>query len=273
MDLFVKLKFAKANKLYYFSTEDATLVDGDFVVVETVVGKELAIVVGKPEPRKNLKFELELKPILRKANNEDIKMFNISEDLNEKASKIFTEKVALHKLNMNLISTQYTLDRTKVLFTYVSDERVDFRELLKELATELKCRIELKQINPREKAQLIGGIGPCGQQLCCTRFLKNIEGVSLNRAKNQMLSINIPKLSGQCNKLMCCLNYEDDYYTEERKKYPPIGTKLTIDKKEYKINSYNILTKMVRIDAEDDITFLSLDEINKLLKKHEQRSK
>ncbi len=270
MEFYISVKFAKTNKTYYFGTDDSTLKVGDFVVVDTVIGREMGEVEELPRLMSTLKFPLEIKPILRKATIEDIKIFNFNATAAIEASKVFEKNVHKLGLNMNLISSQYTLDRSKVLFTYVSDERVDFRELLKDLANELHCRIELKQINARERAQLVGGIGSCGLPLCCTTFLNTFDGVSLNRAKNQMLTINIPKLSGQCGKLMCCLKFEDDLYTEEKKKYPVVGTKVTINSKEFKITSYNILTKIIRLDAVDDVEFLPVDEVLKLIKKNQK---
>jgi hypothetical protein len=166
---------------------------------------------------------------------------------------------------MKLLTTEYTLDSTKVIFTYAAADRVDFRELLKILSSKLKVRIELKQIAPRDRAQLVGGLGPCGLPLCCATFLGEFDGISLNRAKNQLLSINIPKLSGQCGKLMCCLKYEDDYYTEEKKLFPEINTKIKYNNIEYKITSYNVLSKNVRLEAEDNVVTISLDEVNKIL--------
>ena len=268
MEYYISVKFSKSNKTYYFGTDDSTLKVGDFVVVDTVIGIEMGEVEELPRLMSTLKFPLEIKPIVRKATLEDIKIFNYNATAAVSAAKVFEKDAARLNLNMNLISAQYTLDRTKILFTYVADERVDFRELLKNLANELHCRIELKQINARERAQLIGGIGTCGLPLCCTTFLNTFDGVSLNRAKNQMLTINIPKLSGQCGKLMCCLKYEQEVYEEEKKKYPSIGTKVMINSKEYKITSYNILTKIIRLDASDDVEFLSLEDVNKLIRKN-----
>ena len=171
---------------------------------------------------------------------------------------------------MNLISCEYTLDKSKVLFSYLADDRVDFRELLKVLASKLHTRIELRQIGSRDKAKMIGGLGSCGLPLCCSTFLNEFDGISINRAKNQMLAINIPKLSGQCGKLICCLKYEDDCYTEERKKYPELGSKFFIDKVEYTVTNVNILSSVVKIENEDDVKFLSLEDFSKQtrFKKH-----
>lgn len=266
MNYYINVKFSGSNKTYYFATDDISLKIGDKVVVETVVGLELVEVVTAPQSLETLNFDREIKPILRKATSDDINAYEYNKELSQRASKIFINHIEELKLDMRLLETEYTLDRAKVLFTYVADDRVDFRELLKLLASDLHCRIELKQVNARERAQLIGGLGVCGLPLCCTSFLTQFEGVSLNKAKNQMLSINIPKLSGQCGKLMCCLKYEDDYYTEAKEQYPPINTKVHYQDAEFKINSFNIFTKIIKLQNATDVVFLSLDEVNALLK-------
>ena len=145
----------------------------------------------------------------------------------------------------------------------MSDDRVDFRELLKILASKLHTRIELRQIGPRDKAKMIGGIGICGLPLCCSTFLNEFDGIGINKAKNQMLAINVPKLSGHCGKLICCLKFEDDIYTEEKQKYPDIGTKIWIDKVEYTVTNVNIITGVVKIENPEDIKFIHIDELNK----------
>ena len=204
-----------------------------------------------------------LKPILRKATDTDIKLAEINQKDAVYAMEICQNEVKKLGLEMNLISCEYTLDKSKVLFSYLADDRVDFRELLKVLAAKLHTRIELRQIGPRDKAKMIGGLGVCGLPLCCSTFLSEFDGISINRAKNQMLAINIPKLSGQCGKLICCLKYEDDAYTEERKNFPELGTRVFIDKVEYTVTSINILSKVVKIESEDDIKFLSLEDFEK----------
>ena len=149
------------------------------------------------------------------------------------------------------------------MFSYVADDRVDFRELLKVLASRLHTRIELRQIGPRDKAKMIGGLGICGLPLCCSTFLNEFDGISINRAKNQMLAINIPKLSGQCGKLICCLKYEDETYSVERAKYPELGSKLTIDNVEYTITSVNIISGVIKIENAEDVKFMPYDELKK----------
>lgn len=267
MKYYVNIKFGISNKTYYFATDDASIKIGDLVVLETVVGTEIGEVTTLPRELSTLKFDREIKPIARKANEDDILRYNSNKTLAYEANSIFEEYTHELKLNMNLIGSQYTLDRTKILFTYFADDKIDFRELLKKLAASLHCRIELKQINSRERAQLIGGIGVCGLPLCCTTFLQQFDGITLNKAKNQMLSINIPKLSGQCGRLMCCLKFEDDLYTEEKQKFPPLGTKFSYENEEYKISSFNIFTKVIKIDSKNNTQFITLDEFNKIVGK------
>ncbi len=264
MEYCLNIQFANANKTYYFKTDDETIKENDYVVVESIVGIEIGKVVGEIKPLEEINFHLQIKPILRKATRFDITQKRENDKAAKKAMTIFNESIKSLNLDMNLLNAEYTLDKTKILFTYLASERVDFRELLKVLANKLGCRIELKQISPREKAQKIGGIGICGLELCCTKFINVFEGITLSKAKNQMLSINLPKLSGQCGKLMCCLKYEDDLYTEEKKNFPQIGTIITYDKKEYKVTGINIISKTIKIENEENIDFLTLEEFNKL---------
>ena len=165
---------------------------------------------------------------------------------------------------MRPIEAEYSLDGSKLTITYVAEERVDFRELLKILAGRFHCRIELRQIGSRDKTKMIGGIGLCGLPLCCSQFLDNMGGISINLAKNQMLSLNIPKLSGHCGKLICCLMYEDEAYTEMRKRFPNLGSLYEKEGKTYKLTSYNVLSRVVKIECEDDVEFISLDDLRNL---------
>jgi cell fate regulator YaaT (PSP1 superfamily) len=173
---------------------------------------------------------------------------------------------------MNLISAEYTLDRSKIIFVYVADERVDFRELLKDLAGQLKCRIELKQIGPRDKAKMIGGIGPCGMETCCSKFLNNFDVVSINMAKNQLLALNISKLSGQCGKLMCCLKYEDENYKEMRKTCPKLNEQIDYNGKRFRVTSMNVITQIAKIENREEYHFLAFEEAFKDYRKKEDTS-
>ena len=265
-DGFVGVKFFSTPRAYFFGYKDIELHLDDKIVVETSRGIELGIVAISPITIDKYKASLALKPVIRIANDVDIKMYENNEKDAAFAMEICKSEVQKLGLNMNLISCEYTLDKSKVLFSYVADDRVDFRELLKVLASRLHTRIELRQIGPRDKAKMIGGIGICGLPLCCSTFLSEFDGISINRAKNQMLAINIPKLSGQCGKLICCLKYEDDVYTEERAKYPELGSKLTIDNVEYTITSVNIISGIIKIEHEEDVKFMPYDDLKKQAK-------
>ena len=262
-DHYVGVKFARVTHAYFFGSKNLDLKKGDKVVVETMHGPELGEVTVEPIPIEKYKSELELKPVLRKATEVDLKLHKTNIKDAEFAMEICKNEVKNANLNMYLISCEYTLDKSKVIFSYVADERVDFRELLKALASKLHTRIELRQIGARDKAKLIGGVGLCGLPLCCASFLNEFDGISINRAKNQMLAINIPKLSGQCGKLMCCLKYEDDAYTDLKKGFPEIGTKVFIDKVQYEVTSINVISKVIKIDNEEDTKFLDFDEFKK----------
>ena len=260
---FVGVKFLNTPRAYFFGVKDVELKLDDKVVVETVRGTELGTIAIEPISIDKYSNGLSLKPILRKATETDIKLAEINQKDALFAMDICANEVKKLNLDMNLISCEYTLDKSKVLFSYLADDRVDFRELLKVLASKLHTRIELRQIGSRDKAKMIGGLGVCGLPLCCSTFLSEFDGISINRAKNQMLAINIPKLSGQCGKLICCLKYEDDAYTEERKNFSDLGFKFFIDKVEYTVTSINILSRIVKIENADDVKFIPLEDFNK----------
>lgn len=264
---FVGIKFNENSKAYFFSTDEGDLKVGDVVVVDTIRGLELGKVSSLPTPLSEYKSELELKPIIRKATPGDIRQQEENEIKAKESFLVCVDSIKSLELDMNLISCEYTLDRTKVIFTYLASDRVDFRELLKILASKLKCRIELRQIGTRDKAKIVGGIGICGLPLCCSTFLSEFDGISINRAKNQLLSLNIPKLSGHCGKLICCLKYEDDVYTELRKEFPKMGTRVFIEGEQYRITSMNVLTRVIKIEKSDDVRFVTLEELNAMIDK------
>lgn len=261
---FVGVKFFNTPRAYFFGLEEEDpLVVGDKVIVETMRGLELGEIAIEPISIDKYESNLGLKPILRRANDVDVKIYESNQKDAKTALEISKSEAEKLGLDMNFVSCEYTLDKTKVLLSYVADDRVDFRELLKSLASKLHTRIELRQIGSRDKAKMIGGIGICGLPLCCSTFLNEFDGISINRAKNQMLAINIPKLSGHCGKLICCLKYEDDIYSEQRKNFPELGTKLFIDKVEYTVTGVNIISKVVKIENTEDVKFIPLDDLNK----------
>lgn len=257
----VSVHFKRTKKAYSFGTNDPAIVTGDTVVVETVRGLELGEVVGDAKAFDPSKSSLVLKPVIRKATSRDLKEYESNQELAKEAMEKCVKAIENLKLDMHLIDAEYTLDRSKIIFVYVSDERVDFRELLKDLTAIFKCRIELRQIGPRDKAKMVGGLGTCGMETCCSRFLNDFEVVSINMAKNQLLALNIQKLSGQCGKLMCCLKYEDKQYKQMREGLPKLNSQITYKGRTYRITSMNVITKQAKIESREDIQFLSFDEL------------
>lgn len=258
---YIGVKFTSNGKSYYFGTDLEDIKIGDKVVAESVRGMQLGEVSIEPISIKKYKSSLELKPILRKATKDDLFVYEENKKKCESALKFANEAINNLKLEMRPIDAEFALDGTKLTITYVADERVDFRELLKILAGKFRCRIELRQVGSRDKAKMIGGIGICGLPLCCSTYLTNMEGISINRAKNQMLSLNIPKLSGHCGKLICCLLYEDDAYTELKKGFPKIGEQYQKDGITYKITGMNLLSRSIKLENEEDIIFVNLDDL------------
>ena len=256
----IGVSFKKALQVYYFGTNDENLKDNTPVVVETSPGLELGTTNGNLKLVENLALKTELKPIIRIATNEDLKKAKENEEAAIKTQEICLQSINELKLGMHLISSEYTLDATKVIFTYVADERVDFRELLKVLAQKLHCRIELRQIGARDRSKSVGGLGPCGLPLCCSSFLTDFEGISINMAKNQLLALNIAKLSGQCGKLVCCLKYENELYSELKKGLPKLGQKVIYNDVEYKITSMNVLSRTMKLDNKENSLFITIDE-------------
>lgn len=254
------VKFKSAGKIYYFST-NLKLKKDDRVVVETARGLELGEISQELKDISEFNLDTELKKILRKATKKDIE--NYQRNLRDAKQALVTckEIVSRYDVNMQLTNCEYTLDKAKVIFMYTSDDRVDFRELLKELAVVFKCRIELRQIGPRDKAKVIGGIGTCGLPLCCSTLLGEFNGVSINMAKNQMLAINIEKISGACGRLMCCLKYEDEIYSLEKERFPKIGSRVKYQDKDVKVIGLNVINDLVKIETNNGIVFVGLDEI------------
>lgn len=254
------VKFKSAGKIYYFST-NLKLKKDDRVVVETARGLELGEISQELKDISEFNLDTELKKIVRKATKKDIE--NYQKNVRDAKQALVTckEIVSRYDVNMQLTNCEYTLDKAKVIFMYTSDDRVDFRELLKKLAVVFKCRIELRQIGPRDKAKVIGGIGTCGLPLCCSTLLGEFNGVSINMAKNQMLAINIEKISGACGRLMCCLKYEDEIYSLEKERFPKIGSHVKYQDKDVKVTGLNVINDLVKIETNNGIVFVGLDEI------------
>ena len=258
---YVGVKFTSAGKAYYFGTDISDLKIGEKVVAESIRGLQVGEIASLPVEIVSYNSSLELKPIIRRATPDDILLYEENIKRAKDAMRIAMEEINKLGLDMRPIDAEYALDGTKLTITYVSDDRVDFRELLKVLAYKFHCRIELRQVGSRDKARMVGGIGLCGLPLCCSTFLTNMEGISINRAKNQMLSLNIPKLSGHCGKLICCLLYEDDAYTEMKKDFPRIGELYADGDTVFKITGMNLLSRTVKLECDADIRFVSLADL------------
>ena len=262
---YVGIKFSNSGKAYYFGTDNPNLKMGQKVVAESVRGLQVGEVATPVFDISNYKSSLELKPMARVATEDDLLLHDANQKRAKQALKDTVVEIEKLGLEMNPIDAEFALDGSKVTITYVAEERVDFRELLKVLASKFRCRIELRQVGPRDKAKMVGGIGLCGLPLCCKRFSTDVESVSINRAKNQMLSLNIPKLSGHCGKLICCLLYEDDAYTDLKKDFPPLGTLYERnDGKIWKVTSYNVFSRHVKLSCENDYEFVPLEDALKL---------
>ena len=269
---YVGIKFSNSGKAYYFGTDLKDLKIGQKVVAESIRGLQVGEVATPVFSIDTYKSSLELKPLSRLATEDDLLLHEANQKRAKKALKDTVVEIEKLGLQMNPIDAEFALDGSKVTITYVAEERVDFRELLKVLASRFHCRIELRQVGPRDKAKMIGGIGLCGLPLCCKRFSTDVESVSINRAKNQMLSLNIPKLSGHCGKLICCLLYEDDAYTDLKKDFPPLGTLYERDDgKIWKVTSYNVFSRHVKMVCENDYEFVPLEDALKMKRIHRKQ--
>lgn len=246
----VGVKFKTAGKVYYFDPGDLQVEIGTNVIVETARGMEFGTINMTEKEVHPSEIVSPLKKIIRIANEKDHKKHRDNTKKKERALRLCQEKIDKHKLEMKLIDVEYTFDNSKIIFYFTADGRVDFRELVKDLAGVFKMRIELRQIGVRDEAKMVGGIGTCGRSLCCHSWLSEFEPVSIKMAKVQSLSLNPTKISGICGRLMCCLKYENDVYTEMRKGMPdngeriktPDGTAVVVDTN---ILENNIKTRLV----------------------------
>lgn len=248
----VGIGFKEVGKLYYFNPTPFDLKLDDLVVVETVRGMELGKVVLPIKEVEDTEIEHELKCVLRVATQQDMKTYIDNKNKAKNTHNICKRVVAEHKLDMKLLDCEYTLDRGKVIIYYNAEGRVDFRELLKDLAGELKVRIELRQIGPREGAKFIGGIGPCGREICCSKHLREFDLVTMKMAKDQGMTLNASKVAGLCGKLMCCIGYENQVYDEIRKRVPLVGDIVqTPTCGCCKVISVDLLKELVRTKSDD----------------------
>ena len=262
----IGVRFRQAGKIYNFSPADFQVKVGDHVIVETARGIEHGSVVQGIREVADDKVIMPLKSVIRIATEEDDKKAIENNEKEKKAFKICKEKIAKHGLEMKLIETEYTFDNNKVLFYFTADGRIDFRELVKDLASVFKTRIELRQVGVRDETKMLGGIGICGRTLCCNTYLSEFIPVSIKMAKEQSLSLNPTKISGICGRLMCCLKNEQEAYEELNSNLPDIGEKVkTFDGFKGEVVSVNVLRQKVKIvvevDDEREIKEYAIDEL------------
>ena len=295
----IGVRFRTAGKIYFFDPLKFDVKRGDHVIVETARGIEYGTVVGDPKEVEDDKVIQPLKPVLRVATARDTEQENANKQKEREAFKICFEKIKKHKLDMKLIDAEYTFDNNKVLFYFTADGRIDFRELVKDLASVFKTRIELRQIGVRDETKIMGGIGICGRTLCCHAHLSEFVPVSIKMAKEQNLSLNPTKISGMCGRLMCCLKHEEETYEYLNRKLPNVGDYVTTDDGlKGEVHSVNVLRQLVKVlienndekeireykveqlrfkkrhrkEKQDDVTDAELKELEKL-EKQEGRSK
>ncbi|MDA5108874.1 MULTISPECIES: PSP1 domain-containing protein [Brevibacillus] len=259
----VGVRFKKAGKIYYFDPDRLPIEKDSHVIVETARGVEYGkVVIGRKQVA-DKDVVLPLKKVIRMADERDAKQVEENKQAAKNAFSICQTKIKEHKLEMKLVDVEYTFDRNKIIFYFTADGRVDFRELVKDLASVFRTRIELRQIGVRDEAKMLGGIGPCGRLLCCSTFLGDFEPVSIKMAKDQNLSLNPAKISGLCGRLMCCLKYENDNYESTRDEMPDIGATVTTPLGEGRVVSVNVLDQSVQVELSENkrVIEFALDEI------------
>lgn len=247
----VGVRFKNAGKIYYFDPVDLTIEKNMEVVVETARGLEYGKVVVGPKEIEENELVSPLKPIIRVATEEDTKIYQENKAKAKETFELCQQKIKEHELTMFLIDCEYTFDRNKLIFYFTAEGRIDFRELVKDLAAIFKTRIELRQIGVRDEAKSIGGLGPCGRRLCCSSWLGDFQPVSIKMAKDQSLSLNPTKISGICGRLFCCLKYEHDVYAEAIDIMPSVGALVKVDDGKGKVMEINPLLEQVKVELSD----------------------
>jgi cell fate regulator YaaT (PSP1 superfamily) len=271
----IGVRFRHAGRIYYFNPGAYRIQKGEYVIVETMRGIEYGLVVTEPRLAAEEDIVAPLRNVLRKATEKDKEIYAKNMAAEKEAFDICLEKIKAHHLDMNLVEVEYTFDGNKILFYFTADGRVDFRELVKDLAALFRTRIELRQIGVRDETKMGGGIGICGRPYCCASFLSDFAPVSIKMAKDQNLSLNPTKISGTCGRLMCCLKYEESTYEELNKKLPDEGDLVETPSGEGEVLHVNVLRQLIKVGVTQEkgdvlITEFPLDEI-KIVKKRRNR--
>lgn len=273
----IGVRFRKAGKVYFFDPAGYDIKQGDNVIVETARGIEYGLVVLGPRDVEDDKIIQPLKPVIRQATDEDNAVEKRNKEKEKEAFAICVEKIQKHGLEMKLIDCEYTFDNNKVLFYFTADGRIDFRELVKDLASVFKTRIELRQIGVRDETKIVGGIGICGRPLCCHTHLSEFAPVSIKMAKEQNLSLNPTKISGVCGRLMCCLKHEEEAYEELNSKLPNVGDFVTTkDNLRGEVQSVSVLKQVVKVivtleNDEKEVREYKVEELRFNRKKRKER--
>ena len=261
MKKIIGVRFKKPGKIYFFDPGDLEINKNDNVIVETTMGEEIGIVIVPKREIQEEKLTTPLKKVIRVANKNDLDSLEKYKKKEPEALRICKEKIKKYKLDMNLIDVEYKFDGSKILFYFTADGRIDFRELVKDLASVFRTRIELRQIGVRDEVKRIGGNGVCGRELCCCTFLNNFETVSIKMAKEQNIALNPSKISGNCGRLMCCLKYEQDVYSEKLSKLPKVGAIVKTEAGEGTVEGVEVLKEVLKVKIKDgdDYTYKKFD--------------
>ena len=261
MKKIIGVRFKKPGKIYFFDPGNLEINKNDNVIVETTMGEEIGIVVIPKREIKEEKLTTPLKKVIRVANKNDLDSLEKYKKKEPEALKICKEKIKKYKLDMNLIDVEYKFDGSKILFYFTADGRIDFRELVKDLASVFRTRIELRQIGVRDEVKRIGGNGVSGRELCCCTFLNNFETVSIKMAKEQNIALNPSKISGNCGRLMCCLKYEQDVYSEKLSRLPKVGAIVKTEAGEGTVEGVEVLKEVLKVKIKDgdDYTYKKFD--------------
>ncbi len=247
----VGIRFKRAGKIYFFDPGDLALEVEDQVVVETARGVETGDVVVGPALIADEEMVAPLKKVLRRVTDDDRRQLQENREKEARAFQVCLDKIAAHGLPMKLVGVEQTFDGNKIIFYFTADGRIDFRELVKDLAAVFRTRIELRQIGVRDEAKMMGGLGCCGRELCCSAWLSDFASVSIRMAKDQNLSLNPTKISGICGRLMCCLKYENDTYEQAREEFPDVGSRVITPQGEGKVTGINIFKKTVFVELQE----------------------
>lgn len=253
MPLVVGVTFRRVGKVYYFDPGSIELHEGDFVIAETARGVEFGEVVLEPREVSDEELVAPLKSIVRVATGTDLDREAGNRDKEKHAFEVCERKIAEHRLPMKLLDAECAFDGSQVTFSFSADGRVDFRELVKDVASTLKAKVQLHQIGVRDEAKLIGGYGGCGRSLCCATFLSTFEPISMKMAKDQSLFLNPAKFSGVCGKLMCCLRYEHEFYKDAQKRLPAVGAIIQLEQGKAKVVDVNVVTGTLTVQNEEDV--------------------